>query len=66
MLGALHPEYASKHDLVDIYLLEVDLSKLLKRTWNQTIWKDFKVQEAERDIALLVKDEIKRRFNRCN
>ena len=60
MLGALHPEYASKHDLVDIYLLEVDLSKLLKKELEiKPYEKISKVPEVERDIALLVKDEIK-------
>ncbi|HOC97626.1 MAG TPA: phenylalanine--tRNA ligase subunit beta [Bacilli bacterium] len=60
MLGALHPEYASKHDLVDIYLLEVDLNALLKKELEiKPYEKISKVPEVERDIALLVKDEIK-------
>jgi len=54
-IGALHPQFAAKQDLDEIYVVEVNLSPILSRKIEPIRYKPFsKYPSIERDIAVIV------------
>lgn len=58
-MGAIHPKYALKHDLKDLYVAEIRLADILSIELPTVIYKPIsKVPSVERDIALVMNKDI--------
>lgn len=58
-VGALHPKFAQKEDLKDVYVAEIKLNEILNNELETVIYKPIsKVPSVERDIALVMKKNI--------
>ena len=58
-LGALHPEYVHSNDLIDGYVFEIKLDKVLNANLPVTVFKPIsKTPAVYRDIALVIPDDM--------
>lgn len=58
--GQVHPEYAHKNDLEEVYVAEINLSKFIGKEKNAIHYQQIaKLPSVERDIALVMAKDIK-------
>jgi len=58
-LGALHPEFALKNDLNNVYVLEMDLEDFINTKEEINLYKPItKIPSMERDIAVVVNKNV--------
>ncbi len=58
-IGQIHPEYAHKHEIGDIYVSEIDLSNILNLKQETIRYSQIaKLPSVERDLALIMKKDV--------